>query len=69
MILHLDGDMLNCEPDNLALAFKSGVTQKRLNAEIGPGRPELARAWLAIHNLEYAVNVRRGMGSQNKKED
>ncbi|MDR1080846.1 MAG: HNH endonuclease [Deltaproteobacteria bacterium] len=68
-IVHLDGDTLNCEPDNLALTFRARI-QKKLNEEIGTGRPELARAWLAIDSLNRIVNVRRGFGSQkNKKKD
>jgi hypothetical protein len=58
-LLHLDGNTLNDEPENLALSFKYKVDQKRLNEEVGLGHPELAGAWLAIHNLENRINVRK----------
>jgi hypothetical protein len=55
-ILHLDGDTFNCELDNLGLSLRLDVTQDRLLKEIGPGRPDLARTWLAALNLRHKAD-------------
>ncbi|MDR1037984.1 MAG: HNH endonuclease [Deltaproteobacteria bacterium] len=69
LVLHLDGNTLNCDLDNLALSIGKRGTQKKLNAEIGPGQPELARAWVNIQNLEYMARVRKIELNRRKKED
>jgi hypothetical protein len=67
LLVHLDGDTLNCDLDNLAVVKNHVANQRTLTEAVGYGDPEAARAWLNLRKLECRL-VRARIGHSPRRK-